>query len=309
MVTKDFYTTGEVAQIVNISQATVSRKFDSGHFSGKKNPVTGERLISRESLRSFMNQYNLPLKELDDSSKKLILLCSPDDSYRKILFQHFTNDDRVKILTRSSGYEALVLCLTNSTNLFIIDEKTENFSSRAALEALKLAKNNSMKILFLTDSNSEEFAGITKKHNSLIKDHLEPDVFIKQVEIALGIAVPDKPSDSKFDHARIWPRASFSASTDLQVHKLSNQELSDSGNAVVENISFGGAYLSNINLEKGFLPGEAFRFLLKIDHPPLNKWEATCKVARLQVNDSLTAGVKFENISQENKDKITSIFV
>lgn len=309
MDTKSFYTTGEVAQIVNISQATVSRKFDAGHFSGKKNPVTGERLISRESLRSFMNQYNLPLKELDDSSKKLVLLCSPDESYRKMLFQHFTNDDRVKILTRSSGYEALVLCLVNSTNLFIIDEKTENFSSIAALEALKLANNRSLKILYLMDSKSDKNANITKEFNVLLKDNLEHEVFIKQVELALGIAVPDKPSDLRFDHARVWPRATFSAHTDLEVHRLSSPGSSDSGNAVVENISFGGAYLSNINLEKGFLPGEAFRFLLKIDHPPLKKWEAVCKVARLQVNDSLTAGVKFENISQENKDKITSIFV
>ena len=59
MVTKKYFTTGEVAKLLDISRSTVMRKFDKGIFRGKKNPITGERMVARESLDAFMKQYNL----------------------------------------------------------------------------------------------------------------------------------------------------------------------------------------------------------------------------------------------------------
>jgi len=60
MTLKNYITTGEVAKLLNISRSTVSRKFDSGGLQGKKNPITGERLISPKSLVVFMEKFNLP---------------------------------------------------------------------------------------------------------------------------------------------------------------------------------------------------------------------------------------------------------
>ena len=59
MTLKQYYTTGEAAELLQISRSTISRKFDRGAFFGKKNPITGERMISRESISAFMNQYDL----------------------------------------------------------------------------------------------------------------------------------------------------------------------------------------------------------------------------------------------------------
>lgn len=78
MTSKDFLTTGEAAKLVDISRSTISRNFDKGIFQGKKNPITGERFISRESLISFLKQYNLPFDALVLEKKK-ILLGSADD--------------------------------------------------------------------------------------------------------------------------------------------------------------------------------------------------------------------------------------
>jgi excisionase family DNA binding protein len=62
MISKEFYTTGEAAELLNISRSTVSRKFDRSMIVGEKNPITGERRISRESLLALAKRYNLPIE-------------------------------------------------------------------------------------------------------------------------------------------------------------------------------------------------------------------------------------------------------
>jgi hypothetical protein len=55
MILKEFYSTGEAAQILNISRSTVSHKFDVGLLKGKKNPITGERFVSGESIVALIS--------------------------------------------------------------------------------------------------------------------------------------------------------------------------------------------------------------------------------------------------------------
>jgi len=73
MIHKGFYSTGEAAKLLNISRSTITRRFDQGTISGKKNPIQRERFISRESLVALMNQYNLPLVTLETEEKKNVL--------------------------------------------------------------------------------------------------------------------------------------------------------------------------------------------------------------------------------------------
>ena len=73
MTLKNYITTGEVAKLLNISRSTVTRKFDTGDLQGKKNPITGERLISRKSLMAFLQKYNLPLDILTLQKKRVLL--------------------------------------------------------------------------------------------------------------------------------------------------------------------------------------------------------------------------------------------
>ena len=77
MVLKKYYSTGEAAQLLGISRSTISRKFDLGALSGKKNPITGDRLISRESIEALMKLYNVSPEGLTPG-KKRILVSTPD---------------------------------------------------------------------------------------------------------------------------------------------------------------------------------------------------------------------------------------
>src|SRR5512137_1799699 len=96
MTSKEFLTTGEAAKLVSISRSTISRNFDKGVFQGKKNPITGERMISRESLANFMKQFNLPVGSLA-LEKKRILVGTSDDQLFSQLQRILSEDGRVQL--------------------------------------------------------------------------------------------------------------------------------------------------------------------------------------------------------------------
>jgi len=308
MVLKEFYTTGDVAQLVNISRATVSRKFDAGILRGKKNPITGERLISYESLLSFMMQYDLPLKDLSKKAQKSIILGSSDEQLISIVNQTLSGEEDIKIYTVSSGYDVLIMCSKDPTDLLIIDDEITDISCAEAVKSLKrFDEQKSMKILCIMKTyNPDKFMEIGADE-FLAKDTLEKANLAKTVSLLLRIDKETQPVRKKFDHDRRSPRISVNIPTKLEVFRVNAPHLSEQGNARVKDISLGGAYLSQISLDRGSIPSEAFRFLLRIDKPPLNDWQAECKVARLQADGDITAGVQFVNISQQNKDKIADM--
>jgi hypothetical protein len=91
---EDFFTTGDVSKLLNISRATVSRKFDLGILKGKKHPITGERLIAKDSLISFMKKYNLSTNSIDNDSQIMVLLGSNNKQLQAITKQAFLGNDQ-----------------------------------------------------------------------------------------------------------------------------------------------------------------------------------------------------------------------
>ena len=75
----------------------------------------------------------------------------------------------------------------------------------------------------------------------------------------------------------------------------------------MENISLGGAYLSEIQLEGGVIPCEPFRLLMNSDQEPLKDWRAHGKVVRLQSNGVLTAGVQFTRVPKPSFKMIEAL--
>jgi hypothetical protein len=118
----------------------------------------------------------------------------------------------------------------------------------------------------------------------------------------------ERPAETvNYEHARRWPRVRVSFPARLSVYRLAAPRHRDRGEALIENISRGGAFLSRIRIEAGVIPAEPFRFLLEVDEPPLVDWRAHCQVVRLQSIASLTAAVQFVKITRENVAKIAEI--
>lgn len=308
MSVKEYFSTGEVSQLLNISRATVSRKFDSGIFYGKKNPITGERLISRDSLLSFMRQFNIPLNGLEKTATKNLLISSDDEKMQYLAHEAFGGDNRIKVSTVSSGYDALIACSKTPPDLFIIDNELSDISCAEAIKSLKRQDENAeMKILCCLKTHDVDTASNIDADDYLAKDTVESEILAEKALNLLNIVSDSPAKGERFDHKRRFPRIPVNLPADLELYRVNNPEIVEEGNAKVDNISMGGAYLSQINLTQGSIPSDSFSFLLGIDQPRLKDWEAECKIVRLKVNGALTAGIQFINVSQENKNKISSL--
>jgi len=149
MVPKEFYTTGEASELLKISRSTISRKFDRGVIFGKKNPITGERLVSQESLMALMKEHNLPIETLV-IEKKRVLLGTPDDDLFSLFQKIFGEDDRVRVERKSYGGDVLVWCSKEQPALLVIDEELSDISSAEVIRSLRRQEQKELKIVCIT---------------------------------------------------------------------------------------------------------------------------------------------------------------
>lgn len=308
MTTKKLLTTGEVAQLLNISRSTVSRKFDKGVFFGHKNPITGERLIGRESLTSFVEQYNLTLNSLAVEKKKILIGASDDQLY-SLLQNMLSEGTNVQLDRVGFGCDVLIRCSKDHPDLLIIDEDLPDIPSAEVIKSLRrLDENKGLKILCFSKTPNAQQCLDWGADESLARDALE-DELLKRVQFLLNL--PEEPTveAQAYEHQRRWPRKAIHVPAKIGVYRLRKPYARDPGKAVLENISYGGSFLSDIQLDKGMIPSEPFRFLLEVDQPPLMNWRAHCKVVRLQSNGTLTAGVQFMRLSKANRKMIEAMAV
>jgi DNA-binding NarL/FixJ family response regulator len=301
MTGKKLLTTGEVSKLLNISRSTVSRKFDKGVLFGQKNQITGERLVSQESLTSFMEQYHLPVDRLAMERKK-ILMGLPDDKEVALIQKVFSKDERVQIERVGFGCDILVWASKEHPDLLIIDEDLPDIPATDVIKSLRRMEDvKDLTILGIAKaSRTQEFRerGIDQV---LGKDAVESEIS-RTVYTLLGIPPEQAAEVKSFEHQRRWPRSNINLPAKIGVYRLKTPYLREAGKAVLRNISYGGTFLSNIELEKGVIPAEPFRFLLEVNQAPLTNWRVHCKVVRLQSNgEGLTAGVQFMRLTKPNR--------
>ncbi len=310
MVTKEFFSTGEVAEILNISRDTVIRKFDKGILTGKQNPLTGKRYISRESLEAFMKQYELPLDGLALEKKK-VLIVTADRGLISHLQETFSTDKRIMLKTAEFGCDALIMCARESPDALIIDENLPDIPSAEVIKSLRRSEEHKvLKIICLSDTDNKillECGADECLEKDKIERLREESLAVKAYSL-LDLAEKRPAVAQAFGHERRWPRKEIDLPASINFYPLKGPRQHNPGVARVKNISQGGAFVSRIHLERGIIPGEAFRAFLKIDHQPLSHWMARSKVVRLQANGFLEAGVQFVKISKQNLEKITEIF-
>lgn len=102
---KDVYTTGEVADICNLSQQTVIRCFDSGRLQGYRVPGSRFRRIPREALIQFMKEHKIPLDQLE-MGKTRVLVVDDDPAIVEMLVELLERDGRFEVETAATGFDA-----------------------------------------------------------------------------------------------------------------------------------------------------------------------------------------------------------
>ena len=305
MTTKKLLSTGEVAQMLNISRSTVSRKFDKGGFLGQKNPITGERMISRESLTRFVEQYNLSLHSLATEKKKILIGTADEQLFS--LLQNIFSEEKFQIDRVGYGCDVLIRCSKDHPDLLLIDEGLPDIPSAEVIKSLRrLEENKDLKILCCAKTSDTRQCLDWGADEALAREGLEEELS-KKVQFLLHLP-EERPAEAQsHEHQRRFPRLPVHVPTKIGVYRLRTPYAREVGKAMMENISYGGSSLSDIHMEKGMIPGEPFRFLLEVDQPPLTNWRAHCKVVRLQSNGTLSAGVQFMRLSKSNRKMLETM--
>ena len=117
---KDLLTTGEAAEICNVSQQTIIRCFDSGRLEGFRIPGSKFRRIPRENLVKFMRDNHMPMGNVETGKKK-ILVVDDDAEIVELMVDVLVRDGRFEIKTASSGYEAGIATEQFRPDLIVLD--------------------------------------------------------------------------------------------------------------------------------------------------------------------------------------------
>ena len=147
---KDLYTTGEAAQICNVSQQTVIRCFDSGRLDGFRVPGSRFRRIPRDSLVKFMKDNGIPLKTFD-SGKKKILVVDDDAEIVELMVDVLVRDGRFDVKTASSGYDGGIMTQQFRPDLIILDYMLPDVNGNIVCQTIRRNPDfNDMRIIIVS---------------------------------------------------------------------------------------------------------------------------------------------------------------
>jgi len=133
---KNLYTTGEAAEVCNLSQQTIIRCFDSGKLKGFRIPGSKFRRIPRESLVAFMRENGIPLDALA-SGKRKILIVDDDKELVELLVDVFSRDGRFEVRTAASGYTAGMVTQQFRPDIILLDYMLPDINGNIVCQTIK----------------------------------------------------------------------------------------------------------------------------------------------------------------------------
>jgi excisionase family DNA binding protein len=120
------FTTGEAAQICNVSQQTIIRCFDSGRLAGFRVPGSRSRRIPRDCLIQFMERNGIDAKVLDmkgDAAPKHMILIT-DDSALSRMMEQAGNAAGMNVRIARNAFEAGFMAAAQKPDVVLIDVST-----------------------------------------------------------------------------------------------------------------------------------------------------------------------------------------
>ena len=147
---KSVYTTGEVADICQVSQQTVIRCFDSGKLRGFRVPGSKFRRIPRESLLEFMRENEIPLDNIV-SGKRRVLVVDDDEAILEMLVELLERDGRFEVRVAGGGYEAGMVTQEFQPDVMVLDYKLPDINGNEVCRTIRANPNLAqMKIIVIS---------------------------------------------------------------------------------------------------------------------------------------------------------------
>lgn len=133
---KDVFTTGEVAEICNLSQQTVIRCFDSGRLRGYRVPGSRFRRIPRDALIQFMKEHNIPLDQLE-TGKTRVLVVDDDPAIVEMLVELLERDGRFEVRTAATGFDAGLKTREFRPDAIVLDYMLPDINGNAVCRSIR----------------------------------------------------------------------------------------------------------------------------------------------------------------------------
>ncbi len=117
---KTVFTTGEAAEICQLSQQTIIRCFDSGQLGGFRVPGSKFRRIPRACLLKFMKDNGIPLDALE-SDKIKVLVVDDDPDIVELFVEALSRDGRFEVRSARTGFDAGVEANRFRPDIVVLD--------------------------------------------------------------------------------------------------------------------------------------------------------------------------------------------
>ena len=132
---KQVFTTGEAAELCNVSQQTIIRCFDSGRLNGFRVPGSRFRRIPRGELIRFMHLNEIPTNGLVIGARR-VLIIAPEATGRA-LCEALTEQDRFDAATATSVWDAARLLERKHPAALVIDDAVAGIDPVAICTAVR----------------------------------------------------------------------------------------------------------------------------------------------------------------------------
>lgn len=304
---KQYFTTGELAKLLNISRATVSRKFDAGILTGTKNPITRERLISRDSVVSFAQKYSIDLSSIIYEEKHIAVV-SPGDGLATLVENTMSNHHNARIDHYRTGRDALIAFSTTYPDICIIDDAVSDFMPSQLIKAFQSMEPDRQTPLIVytpfenrekyRDLGIEEFVYPGAEEGDRLKNILYPVVTLTE-EI-------DYPHESFF-HRRKYPRISVNIPVDVDIVSVQTNSFIKHEEGILSNVSLSGALITNLEFHQGLIPSDHYTLRINSESSVLPDWHINSKVVRILSDVYINAGVRFLTMTERDIGKLSHL--
>ena len=133
---KSIFTTGEVAEICNISQQTVIRCFDKGALRGYRVPGSRFRRIPRDSLIQFMKDNGIPLTQIE-MGKRRVLVVDDDPAILEMLVELLERTGDFEVQTAATGFDAGKEASRFRPDVIVLDFMLPDINGNAVIKSIR----------------------------------------------------------------------------------------------------------------------------------------------------------------------------
>jgi two-component system, OmpR family, response regulator len=136
---KQVFTTGEAAEICNVSQQTIIRCFDSGRLHGFRVPGSRFRRIPRADLIRFMKANGIPTDILEGGRRR-VLIVDDDPHIVDVLNEALSRppyNERFEVRSAATGYDAGMLTEQLRPHLILLDYMLPDINGNLVCQRIK----------------------------------------------------------------------------------------------------------------------------------------------------------------------------